>query len=265
VTFTAGVGSASITLADAQSTTLTAAKGTITGTSTSFTVAVGATSNFTVPTPATQTAGTAFNVTLTATDADGNTTTGYTGFKAMTFADPDTAPNGTNPTFPGFVNFSAGVGTASITLVDAESTTLTANQGAVSGTSNNFTIKAGVQASLYLVVTSQPNPAVTCTGPATNLTTCSSTNQSNSASTLVSKLQLVDTFGNTVTNTGGTVTVNLATSGSGSVTPSPLTIVNGASTSSGSLTLNRSGGFFRTVNMTAKVGTTTELTVTMSS
>lgn len=184
----------------------------------------------------------------------------------MTFSDPDTAPDGTTPAYPSSVTFSAGVGTASVTLYDAESTTITASQGvAVTGSSNNFTVKAGTQASLYPVVSTQPSPTLSCTGPSGSSTTCSSTNQANySGNTLTAKLQLVDTYGNAVTATSST-SVALTGTGSGSLTPSSLTIANGSSTSSSSFTLSRTNGNNRTVVMTAKIGSTTELTITMSS
>jgi len=73
VSFSGGVGTASpITLYDAQTTTLTATQSSITGTSTSFTVSPSTLTSFTVPTPSTQTAGTAFNETITALDAYDN-------------------------------------------------------------------------------------------------------------------------------------------------------------------------------------------------
>ena len=79
--------------------------------------------------PGTQTAGTAFNVTITAIDAYGNTATGYAGAKAVTFSGPANSPNGHAPTYPASVTFAAGVGTASVTLFDAQTTTLTATPG----------------------------------------------------------------------------------------------------------------------------------------
>ena len=78
-----------------------------------------AASTFTLSNPGTQTAGTAFNETVTAYDAYGNVATGYTGSQPVTFTGPSNGPNGTAPSYPATVNFTAGVGTASITLVDA--------------------------------------------------------------------------------------------------------------------------------------------------
>jgi hypothetical protein len=148
VTFTNGAGTASVTLVDAQSTTLTATQGTINGATGSFTVAPGAASSFSLPTPAAQTAGTAFNVTLTAVDASGNTATGYTGAHAITFTGPARSPSGASPTYPAPVTFTNGAGTASVTLVDAQSTTLTATQGSINGATGSFTVNPGAVSAL---------------------------------------------------------------------------------------------------------------------
>ena len=151
VSFSSGLGTASITLVDAQSTTITATQGSITGTSTSFTVAPAGAFSFVVPTPGTQTAGVAFNETLTALDTYGNTATGYTGSKTIVFTGPSNSPNNTAPTYPGSVSFTSGSGTASITLVDAQTTTLTATQGSVTGTTPlSFTVSPATAVSLLL-------------------------------------------------------------------------------------------------------------------
>ena len=183
VTFTAGVGTASITLTDAQTTTLTAIQGSITGTSSSFTVNGGAAaSSYTVANPGTQTAGTAFNVTITATDSYGNTATGYAGAKAVTFSGPSNSPSGHAPTYPASATFTAGVGTASVTLFDAQSTTLTATQGTITGTSSSFTVNGGATASSYTVA----NPGTQTAGTAFNVT-----------------ITAIDAFGNTATGYAG--------------------------------------------------------------
>ena len=125
MTFAAGVGSASITLFKAESTTLTATEASISGVSGSFTVDPGSANNFLVPTPGTQTAGVAFNETLTARDQWSNVATGYAGSKVVAFSGPATHRRH-RAVLPGTVTFAAGEGTASITLFKAESTTLTA-------------------------------------------------------------------------------------------------------------------------------------------
>ena len=142
VTFGAGAGTASITLYDAQTTALTATLGAIKGTSASFTVAAAAAASLTLPTPSTQTAGTAFGVTLTAKDAYGNTAIGYGGTKTIALSGPGESPGGEAPKYPTSVNFSAGVGTASITLYDAQTTTLTAKDDTIGATTTtgSFTV-----------------------------------------------------------------------------------------------------------------------------
>jgi hypothetical protein len=142
VTFTAGAGTAQVTLYDAQSTTLGASDGTLAGTSTAFTVAAASAASFSLSTPATQTAGNAFSETLTAKDTYGNTATGYTGSKTVTFTGPATSPGGKAPAYPGTVSFSSGAANASITLYDAQSTSLTATQSTIAGTTPSFTVKA---------------------------------------------------------------------------------------------------------------------------
>ena len=144
--FSAGVATASVTLVDVQTTTITANDTTDTynGTaSNNITVNAGGASSFTVSAPTTATAGTPFPDTITALDPYGNTATGYTGSQTITFTGPANAPGGTAPTYPASVTFTNGVATPSITLYDAQTTTLTAKQGTISGTSGNITVSAG--------------------------------------------------------------------------------------------------------------------------
>jgi Fibronectin type III domain len=142
VSFTAGVGTASITLPDAETTTLTASQGTIAGTSGAFTVNAAGAATFALPTPSRQSAGTAFDETITAVDAYGNTAGGFGGVQAITFGGPSGSPDGTSPSYPDSVTFTDGVGTASITLFDAGNTTLTASQGTIAGASGSFPVNA---------------------------------------------------------------------------------------------------------------------------
>ena len=110
--------------------------------------------HFNIANPGTQAAGVAFNVSITAKDAYGNTVPSYTDSKVVAFSGPGNspAPSSTAPTYPGSVTFAAGVGTASITLFKAESTTLTATQASISGVSGNFTVDPG-SANNFLVPT----------------------------------------------------------------------------------------------------------------
>ena len=113
VNFSAGVGSATVTPVDAQTSSLAATQGAVTGISGSIAVSPAGASSFTVANPGGQTAGTAFGDTITALDSYGNTATGYTGSQALTFSGPASSPNPTLPSYPASVSFNAGVGTGS--------------------------------------------------------------------------------------------------------------------------------------------------------
>ena len=95
----------------------------------------------------TKTAGAAFSVTIRATTNGFTTDTGYTGVKAITFSGPGTSPSGTDPSYPATVTFTAGIGTATVTLYDAASTSITAVDGSRSG-SKNVTVAAGTASQL---------------------------------------------------------------------------------------------------------------------
>ena len=169
VNFTNGVGTASITLYDAQTTSLTVSQNSATGSSGNFTVnGTGTIGSFVLSNIGTQTAGTAFNVTITAADPYGNAATGYpNGNHALTFTGPSNSPNGHVPSYPAQVNFTNGVGTANITLYDAQTTTLTASATGpnLTGTSNSFTVN-GRAASAFSIT----NPGTQTAGTQFNLT-----------------------------------------------------------------------------------------------
>ena len=163
VTFSAGVASASITLVDAQSTTLTATAGTVTGTSSPFTVASGPVAILAVANPGTQVAGTPFNTTITATDTYGNA---FSGTLIPTFSGPANSPNATAPTYPSSVAFTNGSASPSITLFDAQSTTLRVTSGGVNGTSTSFTVNPAAAA--VLAATSGANQSANVNSAFTN-------------------------------------------------------------------------------------------------
>src|SRR5580700_5199250 len=143
VTFTEGVGTAAqIKLYDAQSTTLKVKEGTIEGTSAAFTVKAAAAASFSLPTPAEKEAGATISETVTALDTWHNTAKSYAGAKTLAFSEPASSPSGKAPSYPATVTFTAGAGTASIKLYDAQSTTLKVTEGAIEGASGSFTVKA---------------------------------------------------------------------------------------------------------------------------
>jgi hypothetical protein len=216
VSFSAGVGVASITLYKAESTTLTAKDGSISGSTSSFTVSPAGAASLSLPTPTSQTAGSAFAETLTALDAYGNTASGYAGSKTIAFSGPSSSPNSTTPKYPASVSFSAGVGTASITLYKAESTTLTAKDGSISGSTASFTVSPATAASLSLSAATTTPTA----GEADNLT-----------------VTALDAYGNTATGYSGNRPLTFA--GASTVGASKPTVSNnsGTATAFGSNTL----------------------------
>ena len=166
VTFVNGIATnVSITLYNAQTTTLTATQGLITGASNSFTVAAGATAGFTIDTVGTQTAGTAFGVTVHSADAYGNSTSDN-GVKSLSWTtSPGNSPNGTAPTLNAgtatSVNFVNGMGIPTgLVLVNASgSSTLTVTQVATAktGTSASFTVNAAAASKIAFINCTLPS------------------------------------------------------------------------------------------------------------
>jgi hypothetical protein len=219
VTFTAGAGTASIKLYDAQTTTLKAKEGAIEGTTGGFTVRPAATKKFNLPIPSEQEAGVAFNVMLTATDEWGNTATGYTGAKTIAFSEPANSPSGRAPEYPvsaTAVTFTAGVGTASaIKLYDAQSTTLKAKEGVtVVGTSSSLAVRAATAERLawsHAEVSAGKLEAGTCPFA------CTTTSIGNSKK-FKARPSVTDAYGNIVSNVGATAKTKVEkTSGEGTL------------------------------------------------
>jgi hypothetical protein len=249
VSFTAGVGTAKpITLYNASATTtLTAKEGAISGSSASFTVSPASAASFAVPTPSTQTAGSAFNVTITAKDAYGNTATGYGGSMPVAFSGPQTSPGGEAPKYPASVSFAAGVGTASVTIYDAGSTTLTAQEGSISGTSGSFTVNGLSTTSKFLLST----PSPTAGKPFTETITAT------------------DTYGNTTTGYTGNHTLTFsgpAKAPNGNSPKYPFSSTSfSAGVGSASITLYKAETTALTVTQSTISGTSADFTVAPAS
>jgi hypothetical protein len=236
-------------------------------------VGAGSASSFTVANPGNQTTDTSFSDVITALDQYGNVATGYSGDQAIVFSGPAASPNGTAPSYPASVTFTSGVGTpAGITLVNAETTRLTATQGPITGSSASFTVvpSPSVAGIAMTDITTNAAPAVSCTGPIGSVS-CSSTGEGNSgllATTMSASLQIEDQYGNAVTNSGSPVLIDLAIAGNGTVTPDgtgALSILNGSSTTSASFTLAFDNEDSNTVTMTATVdGQSQTLVITLS-
>lgn len=171
--------------------------------------------HFLVSAPASATAGTAFNVTVTAQDVSNNTVTGYAGAKTLVWSGPANAPSGAAPTYPANVTFTAGTGTASVTLRKAETVAITATEGAASGTSANVVVNPGLAANLAWTNVSVSAGTVS----SLCLFTCTNPNIGNNG-TFTANVSVTDGSGNVVSGLGAghTVTVSGDTGFGGSFT-----------------------------------------------
>lgn len=213
---------------------------------------------YSVTTPASATAGTAVTVGLTAVRADGSTDTTVTGWRSVTFTGPAASPSGTSPTYPSQVRFTAGVGTASVTLVAAEATAVTATTGTTTGTSATVSVRA---AGATRLAWSEP---VLSRGTASSpcLFTCTVTSFGN-ASTFTASVAVTDGWGNVVSDLGSGHRVRVTESGSGSVTPtSSLTFpsTGPAVTATVVVFTSRASGSFTNDTMTASTSSGTTYT-----
>jgi Domain of unknown function DUF11 len=248
VSFTSGQSTTTLatTFTKAEVTTITASDGTTTGpASSSLTVNPGAISKLVVTLPGqtytvgtgnsgtvtAQTAGTAFNiVSITATDANFNTVTSYSGAKTISY----TGPTGT-PSYTTAVSFTSGQSTTTLatTLTKAEATTITAGDGAITGpASSSLTVNVGTASKLVVTL-----PGQTFTSGTGNSGTV--TAQTAGTAFNITSIIATDAGFNTVTSYSGSKTISY-TGPSG--TPSYTTAVsftNGQSTSTLATTLTK--------------------------
>jgi hypothetical protein len=116
-----------------------------------------------------------FDVRITALDGTGAVETGYTGPQCLTFSGPDDAPDGAAPAYPAqhnctagsAVNFTAGLATVSVTLVDPETTTLrvTDNSSGIFGVSGSISVTAPGNPSTTTTGTTTATPVTTTSVP----------------------------------------------------------------------------------------------------
>jgi len=239
VTFTNGIATnVPITLYRAETTTLTATQGSITGTSNSFTVAGRSTAAFTIDPVGVQTAGTAFGATVRAIDQYGNASA-YSGVKSVTCTNPGggSSPNGTAPyltaatatslTFSNVSGQGVAVATGLNLYLATSGSALKVNETATgyNGTSTNFTVKAAAPNTIAFI---------NCTQPTSANTTCSgSPFSTGNNGTLQANVALNDTYGNLAAATSAlTINVTSASTSDYTVSPSPsVSIAVGASQS----------------------------------
>jgi hypothetical protein len=249
-----GQATASITLYNASTTTnLTvkdAATQTKTGSSGNFTVTAGSNHQIGASAASPQTAGTAFNVTLTAQDSWGNATGNLSGTKNVSFSGPSNSPNNTAPSYPATASFSGGNATASVTLYKAETTTITANDttDSLNGTaSNNITVNTGTPAHLWWkqLTTSIGGTLTACTP--FNCSWSSANNQ-----TLTGSVSVTDAQGNIVSDLGSGHTVSISGAQGTFTSGSSLTIAStGQAVSTGGFSYKEAKGGWTSDTLTA--------------
>jgi hypothetical protein len=257
VTFTNGVATnVSFTDFTAETTTLTATQGAITGSSNSFTVAGGVAAGFSIDTVGTQTAGTAFGVTIRTVDTYGNPATFTAVPQTIAWSLPQNSPNGNAPLYPStatsltFANVGGqGVAVATgIKLYNASgSTTLKATDGALNGTSANFVVNAAAASTMAFINCTQPSAANTkCVG---------SPLSTGNNGTLQANIALIDTYGNiAVAPSAVSITLTSSSTPNYTVAPSPVAIASGGSQSN-QLTVTPAQNNPATTTITAHVTT----------
>jgi hypothetical protein len=202
--------------------TVTVSDGVHSGISNSFTVGSGALNKFAFNAISAQTAGTSYQVTVTAQDANGNTVSSYVG-----------NPSLTSSSWVGSKTLGAFVGgtkTGSVTSTVAGSTTITATDGAITGTCIAFVVNPGALGAFTLSAITSPQTAGI---PIASVTITAVDANGNKVTSYVSSTALTETAGGV----------------GGSITQSPIAFVNG--TWSGSLTVTKSGSG---VTITASCG-----------
>jgi hypothetical protein len=202
--------------------------------------------------PATATAGTPASVVLTAVK-NGSTDTTYTG-ATLTWSGAANSPSGATPTLPTGPTWTSGVATFSITLVDAQSATLTVTDGTRSATFAPITVNPGAASS---VAWTNPSSSVTPL-PSPCFFACTYASGFGNGSTWSADVSITDAEGNVVTGTGQTVTITVGGSAKGTVSPATITVPNGApatSTTQVQYTSTTHGNY--TDTLTAASGTLT--------
>ena len=136
--FASGVwtGQVAVTVASAQSVTISAAGGGKTGTSNQFTVTPSPIDHFTFDTIGDQTANKSFTVRITAVDANGDPATSYTGSATLGDITGTITPTTTSA-------FSNGVWSGSVTITKVQAADIiTVTGGGKSGQSNSFNVQS---------------------------------------------------------------------------------------------------------------------------
>lgn len=201
--------------------------------------------NFKVTTTAgNKTAGTAFTVTVTATTNGTTTDTGYSGFQFISWSGASNSPSGSAPSYPFIMNFTNGVATGSVTLKDAETPTLTATDGTLSG-SLTVTVVAGAASQIQF-----SSSSLDCTSGSVTV---------GNQGPWTTKVTVYDALLNPKNGTARTVTLTRSPA-NGTWSPTSLTITAANSETTTSSTYTRAPGN-GDVTVTATNGTFTDTCV----
>ena len=198
VNFSSGSANISVTLHNADETpiglTVNHVTPNLTGTSSPIDVQPVDAASFRTEAPSTPTAGTQFDVTITALDQYGNVATSYDGDYPITISGAANSHFGNPPEYPtGDTNFDTGVGTAHVTLYNADENPI---QLSVVDTDNNYTgttdyinVQSEAPASFDVVLAAPLDPIIAGTPFNINVTA-------------------LDQYGNTATDYNGAVTLS---------------------------------------------------------
>ena len=290
INFSEGVASASagkngvMKLYKTGATSIKATDGTFTTATISVTVTVAAASKFLLAaTTLTPVAAASDSLTITAQDPYGTTATTYTGAHNLTFSGSSASPGGTLPT----VADSSG---AAINFGEATSITFTSGVATVVSSTKNGAMKLNRAGAASITVSdgsiSNPTPlAVTVSvgaaarwgltninisagtlGP-TCLFTCTLTGIGNSG-TVTAKVVVTDSVGNTANAVGAGHAAKITTSGSGTISGTPLAIPSAGAAESATtftFTSKSAGNFTETLTVAFSTGTAyTNATLTAS-
>jgi hypothetical protein len=249
----------------------------------SVTVGSGAATKFLLGSSASALAanGTA-NLTTTAQDAYGNTATAYTGAKTLTYSGASASPNGTAPTVvdsgntpialgsPTAINFTNGVASVAssknglLRLYRAESASIAVSDGSISSAAPVAVTVSPATATRWGIT----NIEISAGTLGSNcLFTCTLTGLGNSG-TVKAKVAVTDAYGNRVNAVGSGHAAKVTTSGSGTISGTPLAIPDtGAAESATTFTFTSksAGNFTETLTVEKSSGTAyTTATLTAS-
>ncbi len=251
-------------------TNLQATDGTFITASVSLTVATTASKFLLAAATTTPVAAAADNLTITAQDPYSNTVTTYTGAKNLVFSGSLASPNGTLPsvvnsagTVVNFgsttaISFTSGVASVSsskngvLKLNLAGAASITVSDGTISNpTPLAMTVSPGAAARWALT---NINVSAGTLGP-TCLFACSLTGLGNTG-TVKAKVNVTDSVGNTVSALGSGHAAKVTTSGSGTITGTPLAIPStGAAESATTFTFTSKSSSSETLTVAAAEGT----------